>query len=441
MPPDIKELSIERFRPRAAPTWTHLLRFLGHHGVLIALMITYAIAFIDRQVLAMLQESIKHELLLSDSQLGLLTGFSFALFYALLGVPVARLADRWNRRNLISVAMIVWSGITASISFAHTFTYLLLARIGVGIGEAGVSPASCSIIADLYAPRHRAGAMCFYTTGAQIGVLFGFLLGGWLDHRFGWRMAFVIVGLPGIVVAAMLRLWVREPARGVTKGVSPSFMDGLRYLASRKTIRWLTPACALSTLVAFAPMSWAASYLIRVHHVPIFEVGVWLALGIGIGGLFGTFSSGLLVDRLGARDLRWYVWYPAIISAVVAPLLWFAFAASDGMTARLLFLVPFAFASAYAGIILSVVNQIAPPQLRATASALYFLITNIFGIGLGTWLIGIASDLLTPAYGATAIQYALLTIVPAMAVIASILYVFAARTLRDDVTAASNGQS
>jgi predicted MFS family arabinose efflux permease len=410
------------------------------HGVLLTLTVVYAVAFIDRQVLAILQESIKRDLHLSDGQLGLLTGFSFALFYALCGVPIGRLADRRNRRDLIAAAMVIWSGITALVSQAQTFTYLLLARIGVGIGEAGVAPASCSMIADLYPPRHRAAAMCIFTAGAQVGMLFGFLLGGWLDSTVGWRMTFVLVGLPGLVVALVLKVCVREPVRAAPIMPSTSLRSGVRHILAVRTVRRLAPAAALSTLVAYAPMSWAAPYLIRVHHIPVYEVGVWLALGIGGGGIVGNLFSGIVVDRLAARDPRWYFWYPALVTAVIAPFLWGAFTAHDGVTARLFFLVPFVFGSVYAGVGLSLLNLIVPSQFRAMASALYLALTNIVGIGLGTWLIGIVSDLYAARYGAASIQHALLATVPGTAVITSLIYVWAARSLIADLPRSSSAQ-
>jgi len=419
--------------PRPVSAISKLAVFFRRHGVLLVLTLSYAVAFVDRQILAILQESIKRDLGLSDSQLGLLTGFSFAMFYAVLGVPLGRLADRWNRRNLISISMIVWSAMTALSGYAQNFTLLLVARMGVGIGEAGVSPSSCSIISNSYAPQHRAAALTFYTTGAQMGMLVGFLLGGWLSATVGWRMAFVVVGSPGIAVALLIRLFLKEPVRVIVERRPTPFWEGYRALASSRTLRLLVPAVVLSTLVAYATMSWAAPFLMRVHKATSMEAGFWLALGVGAGGIFGSFGSGMLVDRLAIRDRRWYVWLPALVTAAIVPFIWGALMAPHLLTACLLFLFPFALGSMYAGIGLSVVHQISPPQFRATATALFFLLTNIFGIGIGTWLIGIASDILLPRYGIISLRYALLGIVPAAALMATLFYLLAARTLRDDL--------
>jgi predicted MFS family arabinose efflux permease len=278
--------------------------------------------------------------------------------------------------------------------------------------------------------------LTFYTTGAQMGMLVGFLLGGWLSATVGWRMSFVIAGAPGIAVALLIRFCLKEPVRIAVEVRSTPFWEGYRVLAASKTLRLLVPAIVLSTLVAYATMSWAAPFLMRVHRVTSIEAGFWLALGVGAGGIIGSFGSGLLADRLARRDPRWYVWLPALVTAAIVPFMSTALMAPERLTACLLFLFPFALGSMYAGIALSVVHQISPPQFRATATALFFLMTNIFGIGVGTWIIGIASDLLTPRYGATSLRYALLGIVPAAALIATLFYVLAARTLRSDLHAA-----
>jgi predicted MFS family arabinose efflux permease len=407
--------------------------FVKRHGSLIILTAVYSLAFIDRQVLSILQESIKHELGLSDSQLGLLTGFSFALFYSLLGIPLGRLADRWNRRDLVAISIVVWSGFTALTGYASSFTFLLLTRIVVAIGEAGSYPASVSIITAAYPPTRRAAAMTFYTTGTQIGILIGFMIGGWLDAALGWRWAFVIVGAPGVVVGLLFRLVVREPVRATVHGARTPFLEGFRNLAASKTLRLLTPAVGLSSLVAYSSMTWAAPFLMRVHGFTAQRAGVWLALGIGVGGTFGAIGSGFLVDRLALRDRRWFLWLPAILTALIVPFQCGALMAHDGTTACLLYLFPFAFSTVYAGIAISVITQIAPSQFRATATALYLMICNIFGIGLGSWIIGITSDLFAPRFGNLSLQVALLSIVPAAAALAVLLYVLAARTLRQDL--------
>src|SRR5210317_524499 len=184
---------------------------------LVILTIVYSFNFIDRQLLAILQEAIKADLLLSDSQLGLLTGFAFAAFYVSAGIPIARWADRGNRRDIVALSLFVWSFMTAISGLVNNYLQPLLARIGVGIGEAGGSPRSHSIISDIFPPNKRASAIGFYSMGVSVGILFGFLAGGWLNEFFGWRIAFLVVGAPGILLAVVVRMSVPEPIRGLTE--------------------------------------------------------------------------------------------------------------------------------------------------------------------------------------------------------------------------------
>jgi predicted MFS family arabinose efflux permease len=425
--------TIKEVSPGGVRSLSGGLRFLRRHSLLLLLTATYAIAFVDRQVLAILQESIKRELGLSDSQLGLLTGFSFALFYAILGVPIGRIADRWNRRNLISFSMFFWSAMTALSGYARNFTLLLLTRVGVGVGEAAVTPSSSSIISDTYPPQHRATAMAIYTTGAQIGMLIGFLFGGWLDASVGWRLAFVIAGLPGIVVALLIRLLAKEPVRAVVDTKPLAFWAGARHLAASRTVCLLMLASILSTLVAYSSISWAAPFLIRVYKATSVQAGFWLALSVGLGGILASSGCGLLADFLGRRDQRWYLWLPGIVTAAMVPLLWLALSAESRISACLFFVFPLAFGSMYAGIVISVLHRLSPPQFRATTTALFLLMTNIFGMGPGPWLVGILSDRFSAQYGVLSLQHALLTIVPPLAVLGTVVYFLAARTLRRDL--------
>jgi predicted MFS family arabinose efflux permease len=399
---------------------------------LIFLALTFAVATMDRQILAILQDTVKHELHLSDGQLGLLTGFSFALFYSAFGIPVGMLADRWPRRIVLAISMIVWSVMTALASVAPSFTYLLLTRIGVGIGEAGVTPASALIIAERYSRRHRAGAMSFFYVGPPLGMLLGFFLGSRLAHTVGWRMTFLLAGLPAIFLAVLLLLLIREPTRSIHS--EPILLkEGLRNVAGYKTLRRLAVAAGLSTIVAIAPMSWGASYLIRLHGMSVIDVGTSLGLAFGIGGVIGNFGTGLLVDRLTVRDVRWYVWLPAVTTIINGLFIWAALMASSGTTAVLCLLLPCALGTAFNGVVVSVVNMIAPPRFRGAATALYVLSCNLVGNGIGAWLIGIASDMFAPTEGAASIKYALLSLVPCTAVLAAMQYVLASRTLRNDL--------
>jgi predicted MFS family arabinose efflux permease len=406
--------------------------FFVRHGLVIVLMLTYAVATMDRQILAILQEPIKRDLQLSDGQLGLLTGFSFVVFYSLFGMVFGMLVDRFSRRLLIAISMISWSAMTALTGAAQSFAFILAARIGVAIGEAGVVPASASIISGRYAAEHRAGAMSFLFVAVPLGMLAGFYLGGRLEHAVGWRMTFMLAGIPGGILAVGVQLFVREPARTVVS--NPIRLgEGLRLLARSRTLRGLALAAPLSGLVSVAMNTWGASYLIRSHGMSVADVGTVLGLAFGVGGAVGSFGTGLLADRLATRDLRWYLWLLTLISAIMAPLIVASLTASNSATAVFFLILPCAFGVAFSGLVVSVLNVISPPQFRGTATALSILIGNI-GTGVGAWLIGATSDLLAPTFGTASIKYALLIIVPAVAILAAIQYARAARSLPEELS-------
>ena len=279
--------------------------------VLVLLTLVYALNFIDRQILVILQESIKVDMDLSDSQLGLLTGFAFAIFYVSVGIPIARWADLGNRRNIVSLAVAVWSGMTALSGFTQNFWQLLLARIGVGVGEAGGSPPSHSMISDYYPVEQRGSALSFYSTGVYLGILFGFLIGGWINSEFGWRVAFFVVGVPGFLVALLVRFTIREPVRGGLEGraleVPATFGETLRTLKGFGSFKLFAVAAGLNAFSSYGIGNFTPSFLIRSHGFSSLEVGTSLALITGIGGALGTYMGGVLADRYGANDKRWYL--------------------------------------------------------------------------------------------------------------------------------------
>lgn len=266
--------------------------------VLVMLTIVYAFNFIDRQILVILQEPIKADMGLSDAQLGLLSGFSFALIYVTAGIPIAWLADRSNRRNIVSLALAVWSGMTAISGFAQNYTHLLLARIGVGLGEAGGSPPAHSMISDYFPPEQRGRALSFYSTGIYVGILFGFMFGGVLAESFGWRMAFLLVGIPGVLFALVLWLTVREPVRGGWDQAGeaeqrPSLAETLSLLRNRPSFWYIALACALTSFSSYGIGNFFPSFLIRSHGLGIAEVGVILALVSGLTGALGTYLGAI----------------------------------------------------------------------------------------------------------------------------------------------------
>ena len=405
---------------------------------LVLLTIVYSFNFIDRQLLSILQEAIKADLGLSDSQLGLLTGFSFALFYVLAGIPIAKLADKHNRKNIIAIAIFVWSFMTAISGFVQNYLQLLLARIGVGVGEAGGSPPSHSIISDIFPPESRASAIGFYSTGVNIGILFGFLLGGWLNEAFGWRTAFMVVGAPGILLAFIVWFTLREPIRGLnenrqTTGSEASFKSVLSLLWSLRSFKNLALGSALTAFVSYGLVSWAASYMIRIHGMSTGELGSWLALIIGVGGAIGVFGGGVVADKLAKKDKRWYVWLPALVGLIALPFIALFCLAETKYAALACMVIPSVFANVYLGNVIATTHGLVGLRMRAMSSAILFLILNIIGLGLGPWSVGLLSDYLQPTYQADSLRYAMLYILPAVSFWSICHFYFAGKTLREDL--------
>ena len=402
------------------------------------LTIVYSFNFIDRQLLAILQESIKLELTLSDTQLGLLTGFAFAVFYVTAGIPIARWADRSNRRNIVAASVGLWSLMTALSGAVQNYAQLLIARIGVGVGEAGGSPPSHSIISDIFPPTSRASAIAFYSTGVNLGILFGFLFGGWLNEFFGWRVAFVVVGVPGILLAIIVRLTLQEPIRGMAEQRTASegdesFMDVVKLLWSRVSFRHLAFGAALCAFAGYSTANWTASFMIRSHGMTTGELGTWLAMIMGFGGAVGVFCGGLFADRLAPRDKRWYMWLPAITGIICVPFMIAVYMVDNAYAALTLSIIPGLLFNVYLGNAIALTHGLVGLRMRATASAILFLILNIIGLGAGPWSTGVLSDFLEPSLGADSLRYAMLYLVPAFMFWSACHFYLASRSLRQDL--------
>jgi MFS family permease len=381
--------------------------------VLGVLVVVYTFNFIDRQILSILLEPIKVDLGLSDTELGLLTGFAFALFYATLGIPIARFADRSSRRNLIAGSLVVWSGMTALSGAATNFWYLLLARIGVGVGEAGCSPAAHAMIADYYPMERRATALGIYSLGIPIGILFGFLAGGWINQFFGWRNAFYIVGIPGLLLALVVRYTVVEPQRGMAEGrvasaMQPGVLETFRFLWSKRSFRHMALGGGLTAFVGYGFVSWMPSFLIRSHGMSTGEIGTWLGLILGIPGGIGIALGGYLADRYGGRDKRWYLWIVAVALLAGTPFAIGVFLAPTPTEALLFLMVPVMLGNFYQATTFSQTQSLVELRMRSVAAAVLLFILNIIGLGAGPQAVGIASDLLAPEFGQESLRYALL---------------------------------
>lgn len=413
----------------------------SRYYALLLLTIVYTFNFIDRQLLAILQESIKADLELSDGQLGLLAGFAFAAFYVTAGLPIARWADQANRRNIIAGALSLWSLMTALSGITQNYAQLLLARIGVGVGEAGGSPPSHSIISDIFPPERRASALGLYSTGVNIGILFGFLLGGWLNEFFGWRVAFMVVGAPGILLALIVRFTLREPVRGLAENRSvsdkaPPFASVLGILWSRRSFRHMAIGAALNAFVGYSVASWTASFMIRSHGMSTGELGTWLALIAGLGGAIGVSLGGMIADRLGQKDKRWYMWLPACAGAISIPFLVLVYLTEHAYVALMLSIVPGLLSNVYLGSTIATTHNLVGLRMRALSSAILFFILNIIGLGLGPLLVGMLSDYLLPEFGEHSLRWAMLYLLPGVMAWSTVHFFYSARSLREDLARA-----
>ena len=407
------------------------------HYALGILVVVYTFNFIDRQILSILLQPVKDDLGLSDTAMGMLTGFAFAAFYATLGIPIARFADRSNRRNLVAWALGIWSLMTALSGLAQNFWHLLAARIGVGIGEAGCSPPAHSMIADYYPADQRATALGIYSLGIPFGVMFGLFAGGWINEFFGWRAAFFVVGLPGILLALVVRFTLREPPRGMAEGRAdstdqPSVGETLQYLWAKKSFRHMSFAAALTAFVGYGFITWAPSFLTRSFGMGTGEIGTWFGLILGIPGGIGIALGGYLADRFGARDPKWFLWTTAVALLICVPLNFVVFMSTNSTTALLAMILPVLLGNFYQATTFSQTQGISALRMRAVAAGILLFIINIIGLGLGPQLVGILSDVLNPDFGDESLRYALL-ICSLVYMWAAIHYFIAGRHLGDDL--------
>ncbi len=405
--------------------------------VLFLLTIVYAFNFIDRQILVVLQESIKIDMDLNDAQLGLLTGFAFAIFYVSVGIPIARLADSGNRKNIVAVSVAVWSGMTALSGLTQNYFQLLLARIGVGVGEAGGSPPSHSILSAYYTAKERGRAMAIYSMGVYIGILVGYGIGGWVNQHYGWRMAFFAVGIPGLLIALLVKFTIREPIRGLadgnTKKETVTFKNTLACLWQLHSFRFFTVAAGLTAFVSYGVGNFLPSFLVRSHGFTPVEVGTSLMLTAGVGGAIGTFLGGYLADKFGQNDMRWYLWVPAIPAIFGPPLIISSMFVTDSTTALTLLFFSTVLGALYLGPVIAITHTLVSPSMRAMASAILFFILNFIGLGLGPLAVGLISDALAPSLGTDSLRYAI-SAASLMGLLSMIFFYIGASKLPQDIT-------
>jgi MFS family permease len=403
--------------------------------VLTILLLAYIFNFIDRQIVGILAVPIKADLALSDQQLGLMGGLAFALFYTGLGIPIAWLADRWNRVKIIAAAVACWSAFTALCGLAQNFWHLFLARMGVGVGEAGGVAPSYALITDYFPPERRARALAFFSFGIPIGSALGIFFGGWIATNIDWRAAFIIVGLAGLPLALLVRLGIREPVRGghdqMPTEPAPPFGVVAKRLASTPSFWLLSFGAASGSILGYGLIFWLPSFFARSFDLTLVEVSWFYGSIILIGGLAGTWLGGWLGDRIGSGNPGAYALIPAICFLLAAPAYAAGLFAPSLATGWILFVIPQALGLAWLGPIIAAVQHIVPPSMRATASASFLFINNLIGIGFGTWFVGFMSDSVAPTYGEESLRYSILFAL-GFYLVSSVLYFFAAGRLKQD---------
>ena len=411
--------------------------------VLGLLVVIYTFNFIDRQILAILLPAIKAEFGVSDTVLGFLAGSAFALFYATLGIPIALLADRWNRRNLIALSLALWSGMTAISGLAGNVVQLGLARIGVGIGEAGCSPPAHSLISDYYPPEQRSTAMGIYTIGISIGIMIAYLAGGWVVENIGWREAFLMVGIPGLVLAVIVRFTIDEPQRGLSEGRHVSDDDHVgilvvaKFLSQRRSFIHMAIGAGLASFVGYAVASFFPTYLYRSYDMPFSEIGVYLGLIFGLAGGVGFAGGGFVADRLSQYDVKYSMWAVAAAALTSWVLVFPVYLATSATTTLLFFILPVMFSNFYLATTLANTQSLVGLRMRGVASAIVLFIINIIGLGLGPQFAGIFSDLLAPRFGDESMRYTLLGISAIGGPWTALHYYFAGKTLEKDLRRAT----
>jgi len=404
--------------------------------VLFILVVVYTFNFIDRQIVGILAVPIKAELGLTDTQLGLMGGLAFALFYTGLGIPVAMLADRFSRTWIMTAALTIWSAMTAASGLATNFWQLFAARLGVGVGEAGGVAPAYSLISDYFPPGQRARALSVYSFGIPIGSAIGIVFGGIIASLINWRYAFFIVGLAGIIIAPIFRMTIKEPPRGQydrqrSDAPSPSLKEILRTLSGKPSFWLLSLGASFSSMMGYGVFFWLPSFFVRSYNLTLLNASLFYGAVLLIGGLAGIWAGGWLGDRFGQNQRSQYARIPAIAFVATVPFYVLAILSPTLTVSFVVLLVPTALGLAWLGPVISAIQHLVPPNMRATASAIFLFINNLIGIGLGTYAIGALSDTLAAQFGDDSLRYSILA-GTGFYIIASALFFLAARWLERD---------
>ena len=413
-------------------------RGTGHRRVLFVLLVAYIFNFIDRQIIGVLAVPIKAELQLSDTQLSLMGGIAFALFYSGIAIPVAWLADRKSRVNIIACSVALWSAFTAVCGLAQNFWHLFIARMGVGVGEAGGVAPSYALISDFFPKERRARALAIFSLGIPIGSALGVFFGGWIASNLDWRSAFLIVGLAGLPVALAVKLAIIEPRRGAfdsSDGVAippaPPLLNVVRTLAAKPSFWLLSFGAASGSIVGYGWIFWLPSFFSRSFGLELVQVSWYYGSIILVGGVAGTLLGGWFGDRIGARSPAAYALIPAVSFVIAAPIYALGLFGSSLTVAWLLFVVGQTLALAWLGPVIAAIQHIVPANMRATASACMLFINNLIGIGFGIFFLGFMSDRMDAAYGPHALRYSMLYGLT-FYLLSSLLFFGASRRLKRD---------
>lgn len=421
---------------------------------LVILLLVYTVNFLDRQIVSILAEPIKDDLQISDTQLGLLTGLAFALVYCGLGLPIARLADRFNRVHIISASLALWSACTILCGRAGSYATLVAARMGVGLGEAGCTPTAHSLIADYTPKEKRASALAFFSMGTPLGSLLGLAMGGVIADAYGWRAAFLIAGLPGVILAVVCMLTLKEPRNALSAATQEvnqtarmSFAATVGYLAGKRTFWCMAFGAAIKAFIGYGHAPFTASFFLRNHGPEVAQLAAQFGLkpvgfmGIALGllaGVFGTFSSwagGAIADRFGAKDLRAYGSVPAFASLLVIPFYFLAYLA-DSAVIGLLMLIPLhLMGSLWYGPVYASGQSLVPANMRATSASILIFIINMVGLGGGALFVGALSDWFNVGWGlgkSDGVRWALI-VSGCFGVVSAALFWIARTRIRDEM--------
>lgn len=409
--------------------------------LLLLLTLVYVINYLDRQILGILLPYIQKEFVMDDFQAGLLSGTVFAVIYATLAIPFATLADRYSRRNIIAASLGIFSVMTVLSGYARNISHLVITRFCTGIGEAGTGPAINSVIADLYPPRERAGALAFYSAGLNIGLLIGFFGGSWILQHYNWRAAFIASGVPGLLLVVLLLATMREPRRGLAdnlsdSGEAPSLMSVVRFLWMQRSFRWIALGCSMSAFGGYANIYFLPKFLIVSHHLTPVQVGIALSVLTGIFGAFGTYMSGFVADRLGRRDVAWYMYVPIVCTFLAVPFGPVFFLVPSTVVALCAAIVPALMGATYLGPSYAMAQGMVPLRMRAQTVGILLFILNMIALGLGPATVGLLSVALKPYLGADSLRYALLA-GTVTALLGAFCYWRASRTLKADLSRGS----